>query len=85
MKRLITVILIWALLIAGCASTKVINGRKVEPYGLMNKEKKEKCVEYKAHTGSIIWGIILIETIIAPIILFGKKLYEPVKKNEDCE
>lgn len=85
MKKLIAIILIWSLLIAGCASTKVINGRKIEPYGLMNKEKKEECIEYKVNTGNVIWGIILIETIIAPIILFGKKLYEPVEKDKDCE
>jgi hypothetical protein len=45
----------------------------------MDKMSKfEGTVQYKTVVGNVIWGIILVETIIAPIYFFGFSLYEPV-------
>lgn len=69
----------------GCAEKKNINinGKNVliEPYGWMDKDsKKNDSVVYKMSTGNIVWSVILCETIVAPIILTGTALYEPVRK-----
>jgi hypothetical protein len=48
---------------------------------LKNMDKMSKfegTVQYKTVVGNVIWGIILVETIIAPIYFFGFSLYEPV-------
>jgi len=47
-------------------------------YGLFDDDKKNPNVEYKVVAGNVVWGIILVETIVAPIILFGWYMYEPV-------
>jgi hypothetical protein len=63
----------------GCAESKRIDGKIVEPYGLINKkEVKQSDVLYKLNKGSVILGIIFCETVIVPIYIFGYDLYEPV-------
>ena len=72
------------LLLASCADSKIIkiNGEnvQVEPYGWINSDVKNDSVVYRLSAGNIVWSIILSETIIAPILLTGNSLYEPVKK-----
>ena len=40
-------------------------------------------VEYSVIVGNVIWGIVLVETIVAPVIIFGWYLYEPVAWKKD--
>lgn len=80
-KKVLCVIvaIVFCITIIGCADSKVINGKEVEPYGLINKNQvKQDNVHYRVCNESIIWGIILFETIVMPIYFFGFSLYEPV-------
>ena len=82
MKKTITSILIVAILalsFSGCADRKTVNGVTYETYGLLNSNDKENPnIQYELSIGNIVWGIILIETVIAPIYFFGFSLWEPV-------
>jgi len=64
----------------GCGDTKTINGVVYDTYGLINVEKKNLDIAYEPIWGNIIWGIILVETIIAPIYFFGFSMFEPIGK-----
>ena len=85
MKKAISIFIIVLFLFStlnliGCGDAKVINGIQYETYGLFNKDEIRKSnIEYKLILGNAIWGIILVETIIAPIYFYGFSLYEPVK------
>lgn len=76
--------LIFVIYISSCSSSKTFKfneGTKVyEPYGLFDEDAvKDSRVKYKIVTGNVIWGIVLIETIVAPVIIVGHYLYEPVE------
>jgi len=77
----ITVILFLfcTVIMTGCSDSKILNGKLVETYGLINESKvKVENVQYKLCVGNFIWGILLVETLIAPIYFFGFDIYEPV-------
>lgn len=64
---------------SGCASRKIINGIEYDTYGLFDKgEKKNPDIHYKLVWGNVIWGALLVETIVAPIYFFGFSIWEPV-------
>jgi len=75
----ITVILFLFSTVIGCSESRIFDGKVVETYGLINKsEVKVENVQYKLCVGNFIWGILLVETLIAPIYFFGFDIYEPV-------
>ncbi len=81
MKKLILPIL---LCLMGCAEKKtlIIDDKYVvvEPYGWANEESlKNDSVVYNVSIGNVVWSVILCETIVAPLVLTGGYLYEPVK------
>jgi len=80
MKKLIAVLMLVAMLgLVGCGEARTINGKYCDTYGLINKDEfKCKGVRYKVITGNVIWAIILVETVVAPVYFFGFSLYEPV-------
>ena len=85
MKKLNTLaILLSALFLTSCAEPKkfTINNQEVEvqPYGWFDMSAKNDSVVYKVNTGNIVWGVILSGTIVAPIVLTGDQLWEPVRK-----
>jgi hypothetical protein len=81
-KRFFAVLLI-VMLLVGCGSNMIIDGKEVETYGLFNRDEvRAQNVKYKLITGNVIWGIVLAETIIAPVYFFGFSLYEPTGKIE---
>lgn len=85
MKKLLTILCLLIFLLVGCGSSKEINGQTCKPYGLINKENVRcDCVKYDYIFGNIVWGIILIETIIAPIYFFGFSLWEPIGLDQNC-
>jgi uncharacterized membrane protein len=66
------------LLVSACAETKIINGVHYDTYGLFNEaEKRNPDITYQVVPGNIVWGLLLVETIAAPIYFFGFSLYEP--------
>jgi hypothetical protein len=69
--------------LSGCGDTKQIDGITYDTYGLFNESnKRNPDIHYNLIMGNVIWGILLCETIIAPIYFFGFSLYEPVNKNK---
>lgn len=82
MKK-IFLVLAASFMLASCADSKVmkINGENVEvkPYGWMNKNsRKVEGVKYDVCTGSVVWSILLCESIVAPVLFTGLSLFEPV-------
>ena len=50
-----------------------------KPYGLLNKENKDKNVEYDVSIGNVVLAIIFIEIIFVPVIIFGWYTYTSTK------
>ena len=84
---LINFIFIVGILISGgCSDTKVIDGVEYDTYGILNVEdKKNPDIEYEVCWGNVVLGVILIETVIAPIYFFGFDMYEPVGKKSEIK
>lgn len=83
---IILMILIFTLGISGCGNNKQINGKEYSTYGLINEDDmKNPNVEYRLIPGNIIWGCLLVETIIAPIYIFGFSIYEPIGSKTTVE
>ena len=81
LKRFLGVALLVLMLLplAACSSPKVISGTKYDTYGLFNSDdKKNPGIQYQLVWGNVIWGVLLSETIIAPIYFFGFDIFEPV-------
>lgn len=81
MKKMICVLLVvsmLAFLSAGCAQSRVIQGKEIEPYGLFNPDDKVDGIKYRVSIGNVFWSCVLVETVVAPVVLLGWFLYEPV-------
>lgn len=73
------VALILSTQLVACGDTKVVKGVEYDTYGLINEDdKRNPEVQYEPCWGNIIWGVILVETIVAPIYFFGFSMFEPV-------
>jgi hypothetical protein len=80
--KLITLVIAISICTA-CSSNMIIDGKKYEPYGLINeKDVRSNDIKYEPCWGNIIWGSILIETIVGPIYFFGFDMFQPVGKNK---
>lgn len=75
MKKFLALAL--AVALAGCAQPKVIEGRKIHPYGIFNEDQRNPCISYHTSSGTVIWSIILVETVIVPFWGVGWDLYQP--------
>lgn len=81
--NIMVIILILSMIIA-CGDSKVIDGVDYETYGFINKDEvKNPKIKYQVITGNVVWGILLCETIVAPVYFFGFSLHEPVGKISD--
>lgn len=79
MRKVILVAVGASMLLSGCADTKTICGVTYDSYGLFNADdKKNPDIQYKLVIGNLIWGVLLFETIIAPVYFFGFSIMEPV-------
>ncbi len=89
-KKIMSILLVISFLfVFGCGDSKVIKvpgntttGYKYvefDTYGLFNQnDKKNPKIRYRLIIGNVVWSVILVETIIAPIYFLGFSLYEPV-------
>jgi hypothetical protein len=88
-KLKISIILLVAVFFTSCADSKKfeINGKQVvvEPYGWFDLKAKNDSIVYKINTGNVVWSVLLSGTIVAPILLTGDQLWEPVRKKEIIE
>lgn len=79
MRSAIAIALAVSLMLSACADQKTICGVTYDTYGLLNSDdKKNPKIEYDLVWGNIIWSVLLVETIFAPIYFFGFSIFEPV-------
>lgn len=75
------------MMMAGCADEKTFrksDGTEftAKPYGWMSKEQKVDGVVYDICTGNVVLSVIFGETVVAPVLLTGLELWEPVDYQE---
>jgi hypothetical protein len=82
---LLSFLLAFTMCLSACGDSKVINGKRYETAGFFDQhEIKHPCVKYKFVVGSIIWSILLVETLIAPVLILGYDLWEPISGDQEC-
>jgi len=82
MKKVICLLVLVSFFLMACGTDMVIDGKKHETIGIISLalDKKVPGVKYEVIWGNVILGVLLIETIIAPIYFFGFSMFEPVGK-----
>lgn len=81
MKRtlLLAAALASTLLLTACGNDKTINGKEYQTYGVFNEDTlKDPNIKYEVSAGSVIWAIILCETVVFPVYIIGWDLWQPV-------
>ena len=83
MKRIIAAVMIAVMLTAcGHPADITINGTTKEypTYGIVNRDTSmSPNVCYELSIGNVIWSILLVETVIAPIYFIGFSIYNPIR------
>jgi hypothetical protein len=75
----LVVLICFSACLLGCGNTKMVGGVEYDTYGLINKDAKENPnIQYEVIWGNVFWGVVLSETLIAPVYFFGYSLFEPV-------
>jgi hypothetical protein len=84
MKKLLVVLVVFIVLVSGCADGLRVGDKWYTSYGVLNEHSK-KCpeVEYEVCWGNVVWACILIETIVFPLYFFGFSIFEPVRLKEE--
>lgn len=79
MKKILAVAVAASLLLSACGRPITHEGKEYPTYGLLSSdtEKSDKMC-YKLSIGNLIWSIILVETIVAPIYFIGFSLFNPI-------
>ena len=87
MKKFVTSVLIIVMFftVVGCGNTKWFDGVEYDTYGIFTLDEKANNIKYKVIVGNVVWSIILMETIVAPIYFLGFSLFEPVRKLNEKE
>lgn len=86
MKKIISLLLCGMILLVSCASSKLIDGKHIEPYGLINKKSaKVECINYRRKPGALFWSVLFFPSVAMPVAILGFNFYEPVDKDRDCE
>jgi hypothetical protein len=68
-----------AAALSGCARDLHACGKIYTSYGLLSPDDaKNPNLRYEVIWGNVFLGVVMFETIIAPIYFFGFSLFEPV-------
>ena len=82
--KLATVCLV-ALSLSACGNAKTICNKTSDTYGAFSTDDEENPnIKYKVIAGNVVWSILLIETVIAPVYFIGFSLFEPVEARVPC-
>ena len=82
--KYIAMVLVSLVFLSGCGQSKIINNIERKPVGLITmnaqqiKSTYSKNISYDVCWGNVFWGVILCETIIAPIYFFGFSMFNPI-------
>lgn len=81
MKKIITAWLVTlSVFFSGCGQELVVKGKTYPTYGFLNMDKyRSDNVCYDVSIGNVIWSVILIETVIAPVYFVGFSIFNPVR------
>lgn len=90
MKNFIFALATACLLMTSCAESKTFKKTDgtvvtVDPYGWFSPDDKVDSVHYQLCGENLAISIIGAETIVAPIVLTGTQLYEPVSMDNAVE
>ena len=83
MKKLI-ILIMSALMICSCAESKKFRKQDgsvftAKPYGWANYQtNKIEGVKYEINAPNMVLSLIFVETMIAPVLITGYNLFEPV-------
>lgn len=85
MRSLTAVLLTCLVLLAstGCGDSLVVNGSRHDTVGVFTQEQKDPDVCYRVITGNVVWSVLLVQTIVAPVYFLGFSLWEPTL-DQDC-
>ena len=79
MKKCI-IFAILVVFIASCSTPMYYDGTKYNTYGIINANNEDRSnAEYQVVWGNVVWGVLLFQTIIAPVYFLGFDMYEPVR------
>jgi hypothetical protein len=80
------IIVFFITTLCGCGNDMVVKGKERTTIGIVNiivddssiMEPKYPDIQYRVIWGNVVWGLVLSETVIAPIYFFGFSMFEPV-------
>ena len=82
-RTILIATLLAASMLSACGNDKTIDGKHYETFGFANEESmRDPKILYEVSAGSVIWAIVLCETIIVPVYVIGWDLWQPVKVRE---
>lgn len=82
-KLLLIAALASTMLLSACGNDKTIDGKNYDTFGFANESStRDPNILYELSPGSVIWAIILCETIVVPVYIIGWDLWQPVKKKD---
>ena len=67
------------MLTTACGGERLADGKYYDSYGLFDEESKDPNVVYRLSPASVIWAIVLAETVAFPVYIVGWDLYTPVR------
>jgi len=78
MKKIAMIVAV-CMLLAACGNAKMIGGHVYDVYGIANMdENRNPGIRYAISLGSVIFAVILAETIIVPLYVVLFDLWQPV-------
>lgn len=76
----IAIMVTMAVMLAACGNDKDINGVNYGTCGAINADTcKDPKIVYEVSAGSVVWAIVLFETVVFPVYIIGWDLYQPVR------
>ncbi len=79
MRTSVALLIVAGLLLTACGKPLAVEKTIYPTYGLLNEgTKKSKNVCYEL-SGNVIWSLILIETVVAPIYFIGWDIFNPIR------
>jgi flavoprotein len=68
------------LSLSSCGADLTINGNHYDTFGIANEEaNRDPRIVYEISAGSVIWAILLCETVVVPVYIIGWDLWQPVR------
>lgn len=88
-RTAIALLTVVAVSLAACGQPRQLGNRVYPTHGLFNKSTSwSKNVCYEVSLGNVVWSIILVETVIAPVYFVGWSLWNPIRlkksPNDQC-